>query len=303
MNNSKVKVILTSGFLWLASGCTQSQVVKSNVPMGNVKSDSAFTLSLTEQEWKQKLTPDQFYILRQKGTERPFTGKFLMHKEQGYYTCAACGHQLFRSNAKFDSHCGWPSFDEQISNGAIITREDSSHGMFRVEILCGNCGGHLGHIFDDGPTTTGKRYCVNSLSLEFEPSQSMSQTLWITSDAPAELNALLQHVSGLQILGWGEIENKKAMGWELNWETGTISYRELTDIMTHFKITRSKISPIQIQIWTTQTIPKEEINTQLWHIETGLMFKKAEAPISAPVQLSQELLGWLKQDFANLYKE
>lgn len=120
-------------------------------------------------DWKNKLTPEQYYILREKGTEKPFSGKFLFHKEKGNYTCAACGNILFSSDAKFDSHCGWPSFDEQIASKNIITREDHSHGMDRTEIVCGKCGGHLGHLFNDGPTTTGKRYCVNSLSLSFEP--------------------------------------------------------------------------------------------------------------------------------------
>lgn len=117
--------------------------------------------------WKSKLTDQQYYILREKGTERPYTGKWLMNKDSGYYKCAACGNALFRSDQKFDSHCGWPSFDEQIADGKIITKEDHSHGMDRIEIMCAQCGGHLGHLFDDGPTATGKRYCVNSVSLDF----------------------------------------------------------------------------------------------------------------------------------------
>jgi peptide-methionine (R)-S-oxide reductase len=121
----------------------------------------------TDEEWKKELTPEQFYILRQKGTERPFTGKLLNHKEDGLYTCAACGNELFKSDQKFDSHCGWPSFDDQIE-GAINTHRDTSHGMIRTEITCARCDGHLGHIFDDGPTETGLRYCVNSISIGFK---------------------------------------------------------------------------------------------------------------------------------------
>lgn len=125
-------------------------------------------MNLTEKEWQEKLTEEQFYILREKGTERPYTGKLLMNKEKGIYKCAGCGNELFTDEMKFDSHCGWPSFDKEIKGGKIKQILDKSHGMFRTEIVCGECGGHLGHIFNDGPTETGMRYCVNSVSLEFE---------------------------------------------------------------------------------------------------------------------------------------
>jgi len=121
----------------------------------------------TEAEWKKELSPEQYYILREKGTERPFSGKLLMHKEKGNYVCAGCGNILFSSDSKFDSHCGWPSFDREIAAGRINTHQDNSHGMRRIEITCAKCGGHLGHVFNDGPTETGLRYCVNSLSLDF----------------------------------------------------------------------------------------------------------------------------------------
>ncbi len=125
------------------------------------------TLPKTETEWKQKLTSEQYYVLREKGTERPYSGKLLMNQEKGVYTCAGCGNILFTSDSKFDSHCGWPSFDREIAEGKIKTHTDNSHGMRRIEITCARCGGHLGHVFNDGPTETGLRYCVNSLSLEF----------------------------------------------------------------------------------------------------------------------------------------
>ncbi|MBK8845563.1 MAG: bifunctional methionine sulfoxide reductase B/A protein [Bacteroidetes bacterium] len=128
---------------------------------------NAPTVTKTETEWKKQLSPDQYYILREKGTERPFTGALLMNKEKGVYTCAGCGNELFTDEMKFDSHCGWPSFDREIEGGKIVQTTDGTHGMTRTEITCGTCGGHLGHIFDDGPTETGNRYCVNSLSLEF----------------------------------------------------------------------------------------------------------------------------------------
>lgn len=122
----------------------------------------------SEEEWKKKLTPEQYYVLREKGTERPGTGQFYLHKEKGMYICAGCGNELFTSDMKFDSHCGWPSFDREVLGGKIKTQKDLSHGMVRIEIMCAKCDGHLGHLFDDGPTATGMRYCVNSLSLDFK---------------------------------------------------------------------------------------------------------------------------------------
>ena len=130
--------------------------------------DFNFNVNKTDEEWKEQLTPNQYIVLRQAGTERPFTGEYNMHFENGVYTCAGCGEELFDSSSKFDSHCGWPSFDQEIKSGKILEVRDESHGMIRTEILCGNCGGHLGHVFDDGPTETGIRYCVNSLSLDFK---------------------------------------------------------------------------------------------------------------------------------------
>src|SRR5687768_3227001 len=116
--------------------------------------------SLTESEWKKKLTPEQYHILRERGTELPFSGKFVSHKENGMYTCAACGAQLFSSKTKFDSRSGWPSFNNPVNTKAIRLIEDNSHGMRRVEVTCANCGGHLGHVFQDAPDQpTGMRFC------------------------------------------------------------------------------------------------------------------------------------------------
>jgi len=121
-----------------------------------------------EKDWKEVLTAEQYRILRKKGTEPPFTGKYLKNKEEGTYVCAACGNPLFSSKTKFDSGSGWPSFWEAIENENIELKIDSSFGMNRIEVLCSKCGGHLGHVFDDGPKPTGKRYCINSASLDFK---------------------------------------------------------------------------------------------------------------------------------------
>lgn len=124
---------------------------------------------LPDSYWKEKLTPDQYQVCRLKGTERPFTGALLNNHASGMYECVACNQPLFSSNAKFESGTGWPSFDEPVNRENVELIEDNSHGMRRVEVLCGNCGSHLGHLFPDGPTETGMRYCMNSLSLSFTP--------------------------------------------------------------------------------------------------------------------------------------
>jgi peptide-methionine (R)-S-oxide reductase len=140
------------------------------------KSTMNNTIIKTEEEWKKQLGEERYFILREKGTERPHTGKYNLHFEKGLYTCGGCGAELFTSEQKFDGHCGWPSFDNEIGSGDRIKKiKDFSHGMIRTEIVCAACGGHLGHVFDDGPTQTGLRYCVNSLSIDFKPSEKESK--------------------------------------------------------------------------------------------------------------------------------
>src|SRR3989338_5773085 len=122
-----------------------------------------------EKYWRQKLTPEQYKILRKKGTEQPFTGEYYDKKEAGMYTCVACGSELFASDTKFDSGTGWPSFYDVASKGNVKIKEEISHGMHRREVVCAKCGGHLGHVFDEGPSDkTGKRYCINSACLTFK---------------------------------------------------------------------------------------------------------------------------------------
>lgn len=122
----------------------------------------------SETEWRKLLTPEQYHVTRERGTEAPFTGKLYHNKRAGHYHCVGCGEPLFRSDEKFESGSGWPSFWAPVSDDALEVREDHSHGMARLEVRCARCGSHLGHVFDDGPQPTGKRYCINSVSLSFE---------------------------------------------------------------------------------------------------------------------------------------
>ncbi|MFT3949653.1 MAG: peptide-methionine (R)-S-oxide reductase MsrB [Agriterribacter sp.] len=158
--------------------CSFSQSSKKNttVVMDNNMNDKSKVYSrtdtskvnLTDEEWKKRLPQDVYYIARMKGTERPWTSKFEKFNEVGTYYCAACGNPLFRSDTKFESGCGWPSFYESISKSSIIYLPDHSHGMDRTEVECGRCKAHLGHVFEDGPPPTGLRYCINGVILDFE---------------------------------------------------------------------------------------------------------------------------------------
>ena len=140
----------------------------------------------TEEEWKKVLTPEQYRVLRQKGTERAFTGEYWNTKDQGIYRCAGCGEMLFESDTKYDSGCGWPSFYAPASTNVVSESEDRSLSMVRTEVLCSKCGGHLGHVFEDGPQPTGLRYCINSTSIKFAPKGDKGSTEGAKAEAASK---------------------------------------------------------------------------------------------------------------------
>ena len=154
-------VIMTTLLIALTA-CSQ------NAKNGEEKNDHQYQVSKTEEEWKEILTAQEYEVLRQKGTERAFSGDLLENKEEGTYTCAACDLPLFNSNTKFKSGTGWPSFYTFVGDTNVVGIVDRSYGMARTEVVCGQCGGHLGHVFEDGPKPSGLRYCINSVSLDFK---------------------------------------------------------------------------------------------------------------------------------------
>jgi peptide-methionine (R)-S-oxide reductase len=170
--------------LFAAQGCysqnTSSQK-KSTMDSSNNKKNPVYSntdttkIVLTDDEWKKMLSPEVFNVARQKGTERPYTSQYEAFKEVGTYYCAVCGNALFKSDTKFESGCGWPSFYQPISKGSIIYAQDNTYGMSRTEVMCGRCKSHLGHVFYDGPPPTGLRYCINGVVLDFKKAQEIEK--------------------------------------------------------------------------------------------------------------------------------
>jgi peptide-methionine (R)-S-oxide reductase len=168
---------------------------QNKITMNSTKKDNpaysrtdSSKIVLNDEELKKTLAPDVFYVARQKGTERPYTSKFENFKEVGTYYCAVCGNALFKSDTKFDSGCGWPSFYEPISKSSIIYLPDHSHGMSRTEVECGRCKSHLGHVFEDGPPPTGLRYCINGVVLDFEKAKAAEKSFNAEQAKPSQRN-------------------------------------------------------------------------------------------------------------------
>jgi peptide-methionine (R)-S-oxide reductase len=171
----RIAIFLLTAFIYTNCGIAQEKIKKETTKMSeSEKINPAFSrnasakVEMKDEDWKNALTPEQYYIARQKGTERPWSSKFEKFEEKGTYYCAACGNTLFRSNTKFDSGCGWPSFFEPVTKSSLIYLVDNSLGMKRTEVECGRCKAHLGHVFNDGPPPTGLRYCINGVILGFE---------------------------------------------------------------------------------------------------------------------------------------
>lgn len=157
--------LLVAMFTLLAAACRRAPTPMETKPLPPDTAASGGKVVLSEEEWRARLSPEAFHVLREKGTEAPFTGPYHDDHSPGVYVCAACGQRLFSSDAKFDSGTGWPSFYTPIDPNAVVETTDVSYGMKRTEITCSRCGGHLGHVFDDGPKPTGLRYCINGVSL------------------------------------------------------------------------------------------------------------------------------------------
>jgi peptide-methionine (R)-S-oxide reductase len=172
--------------LFAGAGCEHSTIAHAE-PNGAASGEAkrSYEVTKTKEEWKKQLTPEQYHVLRESGTERAFTGKYWNNHEAGTYRCAGCNQELFTADTKFDSGSGWPSFYQPLKKELVEEIKDSSYGMVRTEVRCSRCGGHLGHVFDDGPKPTGLRYCINSASLDFTPAKSAG-TVVTLPETPAK---------------------------------------------------------------------------------------------------------------------
>ncbi|MBC7936195.1 MAG: bifunctional methionine sulfoxide reductase B/A protein [Rhizobacter sp.] len=228
---------LLSVLVFAVTSCAQP---KSSVTGTDSRKEegAAFALSKSIEDWQNTLTPEQFNVLINKGTERAFTGKLLHNDKKGNYTCAACGNELFSSDAKFDSKTGWPSFDKAMENGKLILKKDNTDGMERTEVVCARCGGHLGHLFEDGPTATGQRYCINSAALGFCSKADAEAKLANHSDTVVlaggcfwSIQAIYQKLEGVTNVAVGYSGGTKANPRYEDVSTGNTGYAESVQIV------------------------------------------------------------------------
>jgi peptide methionine sulfoxide reductase msrA/msrB len=226
-----------SVLVFAVSSCTLPKSSASGSDAGKEKG-TAFAVNKSIEDWQNTLTPEQFNVLINKGTERPFTGKLLHNDKKGNYACAACGNELFSSDAKFDSKTGWPSFDKEIGNGKIMLKKDNSDGIERTEVICARCGGHLGHVFEDGPTKTGLRYCINSVSLGFNETgknvpaiSKASDTVVLAGGCFWSMQAIYQELKGVTNVAAGYSGGTKANPTYEDVGTGNTGYAESVQVV------------------------------------------------------------------------